>query len=134
MQDAQRRQAWRDAVLAGQREQIQGLFVPNRPTKRLARALEELRAVYELMAGDGDVVVDESKNPWLGYLLSTQPWADVRFIELVRPPGDVIKSRSAVKNYQGITPREVAGKHWFRTCVTTEVLRRRIRSPWLRLP
>ena len=127
--DPAKLQAWRDALFAGQQDQIRALVAPDRPSPRLRRGLEELRATYELLARDGDVLVDESKNPWLGYLLSSQPWADVRFVELVRPPGDVIKSRSAMKNYNAITPREVAAKHWLRTCLTTGPLA----TAWARL-
>ena len=128
------RAAWEAAVWPAKRDQLAGFASPSSPGVRLADSVPELRAVYDSLGAGGATVVDESKNPWLGYLLWTQPWADVRFVELVRPPGDVLRSWSSTKGYQKITPREVVAKHWLRAHTTTALLRRRTRAPWLRLP
>lgn len=133
LDDPARAEAWRTAIFASQSDQLSALAVPTKPDAGLKRALETVREVYETIAADGAVLVDESKNPWMGYLLAMQPWADVRFVELVRPPTDVVKSRSSMKNYQRATPPEVVGKLWLRTCLTTAAMRRRTSAPWLRI-
>ncbi len=133
MADPAKARDWRYAIFAPQRDQLTGLAAPSRPSAGLERALESVRLVYETLARDGSVLVDESKTPWMGYLLSMQPWAEVRFVELVRAPTDVIRSRSTAKGYQPPTPSEVVGKQWLRTCMTTALLRRRTSAPWLRI-
>jgi hypothetical protein len=126
--------AWRGANYAEQRDQLAGYLRPASPRDGVQRGLAELRSVYEDLDPTGDIIVDESKTPWLGYLLSTQPWADVRFVELVKHPGEVVRSRHTPKDYQPATPREVSAKHWLRTTLTAETVRIRSGAPWLRIP
>jgi hypothetical protein len=126
--------AWQAAAIAGQADQLAAWIAPRKPLPALRGGLPVLRDVYERLASRGDVVVDESKTPWLGYLLAEQPWADVRFVELVRDPRDVVTSWQQAKSYLDYTPREVAAQHWLRTCVTAEMIRKRTGNPWLRLP
>lgn len=134
LRDPQHLQGWTAAAFASQRDQLNAFLRPTHAREWDSAALVELRTVYEHLGADGDVLVDESKNPWLGYLLSQQPWADVRFIELLRPPTDVLTSMGTAKGYQPVTPREAAGKHWLRTVLTCDLMRRRTAAPWLRLP
>ncbi len=131
-EDPDRLRRWEAANRAGNLSQLAGLVAPTRPTPAVQRGLPELQHIYTSLAAGGYTVVDESKTPWLGYLLAHQPWADVRFVELVRHPSDVMRSRVTTKEYQPPTPREEAARHWLRTCVTADLLRRRTSQPWLR--
>ena len=126
-------QAWNDAVLAGQADQIRAFARPSGDAPALRRAQPVLRSVYEALSDGADVVVDESKTPWFGYLLAVQPWADVRFVEVVRPPLEVLASAQKRKDYVPATDRELAARQWLRSCVTAAVVRRRLPNPWLRL-
>jgi hypothetical protein len=130
--DRERLAAWSEANRAAQIDQIRGFLAPHRPPQRLERGLAEVRQVFQTLGGDEHVVVDESKTPWLGYLIAQQPWADVRFVELVRDPREVIGSWQQAKEYLAASPRETMAKHWLRTCLTAEVVRKRTGLPWLR--
>ncbi len=124
--------AWLRADYAAQLDQLAGFVAPGRLRPGVRSGLSELRHVYETLGSTGEIVVDESKTPWLGFLLAQQPWADVRFVELVRDPHEVITSWQNAKDYLEYTPREVAAKHWLRTCLTAEAMRKRTGAPWLR--
>jgi hypothetical protein len=124
--------AWLRADYAAQLDQVAGFVAPARFRAGVRTGLPELRHVYESLGSAGDVLVDESKTPWLGYLLAAQPWADVRFVELVRDPREVLASWQKSKDYLEHTPREVAAKHWLRTCLTADAIRLRTGAPWLR--
>ena len=130
--DRDRLKAWNEANRAGQLDQMRGFAAPGRPSARLTDGLSVMRDVFELLGADGRVVVDESKTPWLGFLLANQPWADVRFVELVRDPREVLGSWQQEKDYLEASPRETMAKHWLRTCLTAEVVRKRTGAPWLR--
>ena len=130
--DPQRLAAWSAANRAGQKDQLRGFISPNKPSPQLERAIAEVHEVFRKLSADGQIVVDESKTPWLGYLIANQPWADVRFVELVRDPREVIGSWQQEKDYLAASPRETMAKHWLRTCLTAEVVRKRTGLPWLR--
>jgi len=130
----QRRQDWNDAVYAGRRDQLAAFARPRAPGSTLERALPEIRAAYECMAFDGHVLVDESKTPWFGYLLATQPWADVHFVELVKSPTEVLRSWQSKKGYSHLAPREAMAKRWLRFSFLGGLVRKRLDKPWLRLP
>jgi hypothetical protein len=130
----QRRHDWTSAIYAGRRDQLNAFALPRNPGSTLERVLPDISAIYHCMASDGRVLVDESKTPWFGYLLATQPWADVQFIELVRSPAEVLKSWQSTKNYMHVAPREAMAKRWLRFSLLAAVLRRRLDNPWLRLP
>jgi Sulfotransferase family len=132
--DPGRLRAWGEANRAAQLDQLAGYALPSKPRPGVERGLVEVRRIFETLGANGDVVVDESKTPWLGYLLANQDWADVRFVELVRDPREVIGSWLREKDYLASTPPEVASKHWLRTCVTAELIRKRTGLPWLRTP
>jgi hypothetical protein len=127
-------QAWETAMRTPQLDQMKAFFRPDSMSRPTRQASELLHAVYGALAEGGNTVVDESKTPWIGYLLASQPWADVRFVELVRHPSDIIRSRMKAKNYQDTTPREVVAKYWLRTCLTNQAMRRRVSQPWYRVP
>jgi hypothetical protein len=60
--------AWGEANRAAQLDQLAGFAVPKKPRPGVERGLVEVRRIFENLAQAGDVVVDESKTPWLGYL------------------------------------------------------------------
>ena len=98
------------------------------------RGLDELRRVYEAnLAEPGTVLVDESKHPWLGWVLARQSWADVRFVQIVRDPDDVVTSWSTAKDYHKQTPAEEVARRWLTRQATSEGLRRSCGRPWLRI-
>lgn len=131
--EPERRAAWRRVVFAPQHVQLAALLAPGASTGRLQASCDVLRDTYQALAAHHQVVVDESKTPWFGYLLAIQPWTDVRFVELMRPPADVIRSRTSAKNYQLTTPREYTARLWLRTWLTNVVVRARTDAPWLRI-
>ena len=124
--------AWRRADYAAQLDQLTGFVAPRHLRAGVRSGMPEVRRVYEHLGSSGAALVDESKTPWLGFLLATQPWADVRFVELVRDPREVIASWQKAKDYLDYTPREVAAKHWLRTYLTAEAMRLRTGAPWFR--
>ena len=130
--DPERLRAWEAANRSRQLAQLSGFIAPSKPLPEVRHGLEEVRRVYSALAAGGATLVDESKTPWLGFLLAQQSWADVRFVELVRHPSEVLGAKARVKEYQPETPREVAAKHWLRTCVTANAIRMRTGRPWFR--
>jgi len=90
--------------------------------------------VYRALSDDETVLVDESMTPCPGYLLANQPWADVRFVQLVRHPQDVVGSMQRPKDYLRINPPEAVARNWLRAHLTAEFVRLRTGQPWLVLP
>lgn len=131
--DPSRLAAWEDALRIG-RWNATLLARSAPPSAALASGLAEVRRVYESLAEPGTVLVDESKRPWLGQVLATQSWADVSFVELVRNPDDVVRSWSKGKGYLNVLPAEEVTKSWLRKHGGAEIMRRRLRRPWLRVP
>lgn len=131
--DSSRLAAWKEVLLAGvgRRKLRDG---SKHVRDGVATGLDELRRVYESLGQPGTVLVDESKRPWLGRLLARQSWTDVRFVQLVRDPDDVVASWSKVKEYHRQIPAETVAKAWLRRQAVSEMLRRTSGRPWLRLP
>ena len=125
-------QAWRSAMWGKHR--LRSFVAPTKPSAEFQHVLETVRDVYATLAADGRPIVDESKTAWLGYLLAIQPWADVRFIEIVRSPRDVIDSWSKDKDWLAHRTREDAAKLWLNRCAASNAVRLRVKSPWLRRP
>ena len=131
---AEHEKHWREVVSPRQVDQLAYFVFASRPPARLRQGLDYLSRLYHSLDDSGRVLVDESKLPWLGFVLSNQPWADVRFIELVRQPDDVVRSWTRRKSYTPALPSEDVARNWLRTHMTADLMRRRFGGPWLRLP
>jgi hypothetical protein len=125
---------WNSAMRARQLDQLVVSLSPRRPRPVLQHGLVQLESVYAALSEPGTVLVDESKTPWPGYLLAIQPWADVRFVELVRHPQEVIDSWGRRKAYSPTAPPEQVARNWLRAHVTADFVRLRTGRPWLRMP
>jgi hypothetical protein len=125
---------WFSAVTAAQPAQLAYFALRRWPAPRLREGQQYLSSLYRSFGSADTVFVDESKHPWLGFLLANDAAFDVRFVELVRDPDDVVESWRHTKSYLPAFAPERAAKLWLWSALTGELVRRRSGRPWLRLP